>query len=269
MTQQFTFRKSFGQNFLKDTSIVRKIVSTVPLSKEDLVIEVGPGSGMLTKEIAPHVKQLLCYEIDTRLEETLARNLHDFKNIDIVFEDFMGRDISKDLLKYDYQKLYFIANLPYYITTPIIMKLIQSHLPFETITVMVQKEVGDRFSAQPGNKDYGSLTVFLNYYFEIKKEFIVSRNSFIPRPNVDSVIVTLRSRKSKLPVNDETFFFKLVKDSFQYKRKSIRNNLKNYDLNTIEFILKQYGYDLKVRAEALSPEIFVAISNELIKNSTQ
>ena len=156
MNQQFTFRKSFGQNFLKDTSIVRKIVATVPLTKEDLVIEVGPGSGMLTKEIAPHVKQMLCYEIDTRLEEILATNLQEFSNIDIVFEDFMTRDISADLAKYEYKKLYFIANLPYYITTPIITKLIESHLPFESITVMVQKEVGDRFSAKPSSKDYGS-----------------------------------------------------------------------------------------------------------------
>ena len=139
MNQQFTVRKSFGQNFLKDTSIVRKIVATVPLTKEDLVIEVGPGSGMLTKEIAPHVKQMLCYEIDTRLEEILATNLQEFYNIDIVFEDFMTRDISADLAKYEYKKLYFIANLPYYITTPIITKLIESHLPFESITVMVQK----------------------------------------------------------------------------------------------------------------------------------
>ena len=192
MNQQFTFRKSFGQNFLKDTSIVRKIVATVPLTKEDLVIEVGPGSGMLTKEIAPHVKQMLCYEIDTRLEEILATNLQEFSNIDIVFEDFMTRDISVDLAKYEYRNLYFVANLPYYITTPIITKLIESHLPFESITVMVQKEVGNRFSTKPGSKDYGSLTVFLNYYFDVKKEFVVSRNCFVPKPNVDSVIVSLK-----------------------------------------------------------------------------
>lgn len=268
MNQQFTFRKSFGQNFLKDTSIVRKIVATVPLTKEDLVIEVGPGSGMLTKEIAPHVKQMLCYEIDTRLEEILAINLQEFSNIDIVFEDFMTRDISVDLAKYEYKKLYFIANLPYYITTPIITKLIESHLPFESITVMVQKEVGDRFSAKPGSKDYGSLTVFLNYYFDVKKEFVVSRNCFVPKPNVDSVIVTLKKKETKFQVNNEEHFLKLVKDSFQYKRKSIRNNLKSYDLEKIESVLKAYGYDLKVRAESLQPEIFASISNELTKDNT-
>ena len=268
MNQQFTFRKSFGQNFLKDTSIVRKIVATVPLTKEDLVIEVGPGSGMLTKEIAPHVKQMLCYEIDTRLEEILATNLQEFSNIDIVFEDFMTRDISADLAKYEYKKLYFIANLPYYITTPIITKLIESHLPFESITVMVQKEVGDRFSAKPSSKDYGSLTVFLNYYFDVKKEFVVSRNCFVPKPNVDSVIVTLKKKETKFRVNNEEHFLKLVKDSFQYKRKSIRNNLKSYDLEKIELVLKTYGYDLKVRAESLQPEIFASISNELTKDNT-
>lgn len=268
MNQQFTFRKSFGQNFLKDTSIVRKIVATVPLTKEDLVIEVGPGSGMLTKEIAPHVKQMLCYEIDTRLEEILATNLQEFSNIDIVFEDFMTRDISADLAKYEYKKLYFIANLPYYITTPIITKLIESHLPFESITVMVQKEVGNRFSAKPGSKDYGFLTVFLNYYFDVKKEFVVSRNCFVPKPNVDSVIVTLKKKETKFRVNNEEHFLKLVKDSFQYKRKSIRNNLKSYDLEKIESVLKTYGYDLKVRAESLQPEIFASISNELTKDNT-
>ena len=172
------------------------------------------------------------------------------------------------ILQINEKNIYFIANLPYYITTPIITKLIESHLPFESITVMVQKEVGDRFSAKPSSKDYGSLTVFLNYYFDVKKEFVVSRNCFVPKPNVDSVIVTLKKKETKLQVNNEEHFLKLVKDSFQYKRKSIRNNLKSYDLEKIESVLKTYGYDLKVRAESLQPEIFASISNELTKDNT-
>ena len=161
--------------------------------------------------------------------------------------------------------LYFVSNVPYYITTPIILKLIESDLHFKKIVMMVQKEVGDRFSSIPGSKQYGSISVFLNYFYEVKKEFLVSRKQFIPEPNVDSVIISFTEKDNKLELNDFNHFERIVKDSFQFKRKTIRNNLKKYDLDLIEKVLSKYGYDLSVRAEMLSYEIFVSISNELTK----
>ena len=151
----------------------------------------------------------------------------------------------------------------YYITTPIILKLINSGLSFRKIVMMVQKEVGDRFSTKCGNKEYGSITVLLNYFYDIKKEFFVSRKQFVPEPNVDSVIISFVEKKEKLALNDFIFFEKLVRDSFQYKRKNLRNNLKGYDLEKIEKVLSEYNYDLTVRAEALPVEVFVKMANVL------
>ena len=165
----------------------------------------------------------------------------------------------------NYDNLYFVSNVPYYITTPILMKLINSNLKFNKIVMMVQKEVGDRFSTQCGNKEYGSITVLLNYFYNVKKEFFVSRKQFVPEPNVDSVIVSFSERNDKPELIDFKFFEKLVRDSFQYKRKTLRNNLKNYDLNAIENVLSKYELDLTVRAEALDVGIFVEIANELKK----
>ena len=164
--------------------------------------------------------------------------------------------------KEKYDNIYVIANLPYYITTPILEKLINLNIDFEMIRVMVQKEVGDRFTAKVGTKEYGSLTVYLNYNYDIKKEFIVSRNSFYPRPNVDSVIVSFYN-KERIKINNLSGFDKLIRDSFKYKRKTIKNNLKDYDLVLIENVLKKYGYDLSVRAEQLSVSIFCEIANML------
>ena len=158
--------------------------------------------------------------------------------------------------------MYVIANLPYYITTPIIERLISLDIPFELIRIMVQKEVGDRFCARVGTKEYGSFTVFLNYNFDVKRNFVVSRNCFFPRPNVDSVIVSLMS-KNKLFVSDKELFYKLVYDSFKFKRKTLRNNLKGYDLDVVSKVLEKYGFDLSVRAEQISVDIFCEISNEL------
>ena len=174
----------------------------------------------------------------------------------------MKRDILCDLNKYDYDHLYVIANLPYYITTPILEKIIDLDLDIEMIRVMVQKEVGDRFCASVGTKNYGSLTVYLNYNYDVKKEFIVNRNSFYPRPNVDSIVVSFY-KKNRTFVKDLTLFYKLVRDSFRFKRKTLRNNLKEYNLSLIEQVLNSNGYDLSVRAEQLSIEIFCEISNKL------
>ena len=259
----FIYKKSLGQNFLTDLNVLKRIVNSVPIEKNSLVIEIGPGSGNLTKELANVANQVLCYEIDSRLELVLDENLNDYKNVEVIFEDFLKSDIKEDLKNFNYDNLYLVANLPYYITTPIIEKVINSKLNFKYITVMVQKEVGERFNAKPGMREYNSLTVYLNYYFDIKREFIVSRNSFTPKPNVDSMVISLIKKENLLYLKSEEHFDKLIRDAFRFKRKNIRNNLKNYDLEKIENVLKKYNYDLTVRAEDLSLEIFVDISNSL------
>lgn len=257
------FKKKFGQNFLKDINVVKKIVRSAEIDGKSLVIEVGPGGGIMTRELSMVADNVLAYEIDEELKEEHAKRLGDRDNITILFQDFLESDIVKDVEKYDYDKLYFVSNVPYYITTPIILKLIESGLSFEKIVMMVQKEVGDRFSTKSGNKEYGSITVLLNYFYNIKKEFFVSRKQFVPEPNVDSVIISFSEKSDKLPLNDFKFFEKLVRDSFQYKRKTLRNNLKGYDLDKVSKVLEKYGKDLNVRAEALDVEVFVKIANEL------
>ena len=188
-------------------------------------------------------------------------------NVNIIYDDFLKRNVCDDIKDYTYSKLYVIANLPYYITTPIITKFIDDGIDVDKIIVMVQKEVGDRLSSKPNSKDYGSLTVFINYYFEVKKLFTVSKNVFVPKPNVDSVVISLEKKKNKLYVKNDKLFFKLVRDSFRQKRKTLRNNLKEYDMDIVGSVLCKYGYNTDVRAEALPLEIFVAISNELSKSS--
>lgn len=260
--ENFRFKKEYGQNFLNDDNIIKNIVHESNIKENSLVIEIGAGSGVLTKELSMYAKNVLAYEVDNRLEEILDQNLIGYNNIEIVFDDFLKRDIQEDIKNYSYDNIYVIANLPYYITTPILMKIINSKINFEGITIMIQKEVGERFSAKPGTRDYGSITVYLNYFFDIKKLFDVSRNCFNPKPNVDSVVISLRN-KEKLEVKNEELFFNLIHDSFQYKRKNIRNNLKNYDLDKICKVLSKYNLDLTVRAETLPIEIFVDIANNL------
>jgi len=260
--EDFNYKKSFGQNFINDKNIIYKIIDCSNIKENSLVIEIGPGSGNLTKELSKVSKYVLAYEIDDRLEDILDEKLVGCDNVTIIFQDFLQSDIMKDIKDYDYEHLYLTANIPYYITTPIILKLIKSKIKFENITLMMQKEVGERFSAKPGSKTYGSITVFLNYYFDIKKQFDVSRNLFTPKPNVDSVVLTLTLKNGRVAKNEE-LFFKVVRSAFQYKRKNIRNNLKNYDLKVIEEVLKRYNYDLTVRAEQLKLDIFIDIADAL------
>lgn len=256
------FKKKFGQNFLKDENIITKIVNSAEIEENALIIEIGPGSGALTKELIKK-GNVIAYEIDKDLENPLLEKFGNNTNIRFIFDDFLNRNVKKDIEPEKYNKLYVVANLPYYITTPIITKLIEEQLNVEKIVVMVQKEVGDRFSALPKTKDYSSITVFLNYYFEIKKLFVVSRNNFYPRPNVDSIIISLNRKEKMNKALNETLFFKLVRDSFQYKRKNLRNNLKQYNLGKIEKVLEKYGKDLTCRAEELTLEHFIEISNNL------
>ncbi len=259
------FKKKFGQNFLKDVNVVKKIVRTAEIDKKALVIEVGPGGAIMTRELASVAEYVLAYEIDTELQDELSKRLDGCDNVDVIFQDFLTSNLIEDVSKYNYEHLYFVSNVPYYITTPILMKLIESGLNFEKIVMMVQKEVGDRFSTKSGNKEYGSITVMLNYFYNVKKEFFVSRKQFVPEPNVDSVIVSFTEKKDKLPLKDFKFFEKLVRDSFQYKRKTLRNNLKGYDLEIIGNVLSKFEYDLNVRAEALDVDVFVEIANALKK----
>lgn len=259
----FNLKKMFGQNFIIDENVINNIITKSEIDKNTLVIEIGPGAGSLTYKLSKYAKNVLCYEIDTTLKDLLSDNLNGLDNVEIIYKDFLKADVFNDIKKYDYKKLYVVANLPYYITTPIIIKFIEESIPVEKIVVMVQKEVGDRFKATPNTKEYNSLSVYLNYYFDVKKILDVSKNVFIPKPNVDSIVVEFSKKKNMYELKNKEIFFKLVKDSFTQKRKTIKNNLKNYDLEKVEEILKKYNFDLSVRAEQLSIEIFVDIANNI------
>lgn len=264
-SSNFNFKKKFGQNFIIDENIIKSIVAKSDIDENTLVIEIGVGAGALTMELSQFAKNVLCYEIDETLKQVLDVTLQGRDNIDIIYKDFLKADIKNDIKKYDYKKIYVIANLPYYITTPIIMRIIESKIGVDKIVIMVQKEVGNRFKAEPNTKEYNSLSVFLNYYFDIKKILDVSRNVFMPKPNVDSIVVEFKKKDNMYEIKNEDFFFRLIRDSFVQKRKTIKNNLKNYDLSKIEKVLQKYNFDLSVRAEQLSIEIFIDLANELCK----
>ena len=259
----FNFKKKFGQNFLKDNNILNNIVSKSEVDKDTLVIEIGVGAASLTTLLSVSAKNVLAYEIDEELKPIIKETLKDRNNVEVKYQDFLKSNPKEDIKKYDFKKLYVVANLPYYITTPIIEKIINDKLGVDKIVIMVQKEVGDRFNAKVGSKEYNSLTIFLNYYFEISKLMNVSRNSFIPAPNVDSVVIEMKKREKKYNVNNEELFFKLVRDAFKYKRKNLKNNLKEYNLEKIEKVLNKNNMDLTIRAESLTIENFVEISNSL------
>lgn len=261
--KEFNFKKGFGQNFIIDENIINSIISKSNIDSNTLVIEIGPGAGSLTYKLCASAKEVLCYEIDSKLKQILEENLNIYNNYKIKYEDFLLADVKEDLKNYQYDKLYVVANLPYYITTPIIVKLIEEDINVDKIVVMVQKEVGDRFKAEPGSKDYGSLSVFLKYYFNVSKIMDVSKNVFIPKPNVDSIVVEFKRKKDLLKLNNKKLFFKLIRDSFKQKRKTLKNNLKEYDLSKIQEVLRKHNIDLSVRAEQLTLEIFVEIANNL------
>lgn len=255
------FKKKYGQNFLNDKNILNKIANVANTNPNDLIIEIGPGAGALTEELIKK-SQVLAYEIDNDLEE-LLRNKFKNNNFELIIDDFLKHDIKKDLESKKYEDLYIIANLPYYITTPIINKIIDDKLNVKKMVLMVQKEVGERFTASVGTKEYSSITVFLNYYFEVKKEFVVSKNSFYPRPNVDSIIVSFTRKEKEKRIKNEEQFFKLIRDSFVQKRKTLKNNLKDYDFSKVEQILLKNNLKLDVRAENIPYEVFIDISNNL------
>lgn len=260
---EINFKKKYGQNFLSDENILNKIVTQANIDRNTTIIEIGVGSGNLTKKLVEAAKNVIGYEIDESLRDVISQKLDSYSNLKIVYDDFLKRNVKDDLKDYNYEKLYVVANLPYYITTPIITKLIEDGIDIDKMVIMVQKEVGDRLNAMPDSKEYNSLTIFINYYFKVRKLFDVSRNSFVPRPNVDSIIVELAKREDKFSVNNKKLFFKLVRDAFCYKRKTLKNNLINYDLENILKVLKKYNLDLTVRAEHLTIEQFIDIANNI------
>lgn len=257
--RSFDYKKSLGQNFLKDKNIINKISESIKPTEEDLIVEIGPGAGALTNELVKKNCDVICFEIDTRLKEILEAI--DYPRLKIVFNDFLKVNLKEYIDETKYKHIYFVGNLPYYITTAIINKIIDESNPYE-ITVMVQKEVGDRFMSKPNSRDYGSLSVFLQYNFDVTRVVNVNKRCFEPVPKVDSVVVKL-SKNKKWEANNEEKFYKLVKDSFKQKRKNLRNNLRNYDLTKVEDVLKKHNKDLTARAESLSIEQFVEISNNL------
>ncbi len=261
-TYNFKFKKKYGQNFIIDVNIINNIVNKSEIDNSTLVIEIGPGAGSLTYKLVNKAKFVLCYEIDKSVDKILKSNLSSYNNYKVIYDDFLKRNIQDDIKNYKYDKLYVVANLPYYITTPIITKIVENKIDVNKMIIMVQKEVGERFKATSG-KDYNSLSIYLNYYFNISKIMDVSRNVFMPKPNVDSIVISLEKKVVKLNVKDEKLFFKLVRDSFRQKRKMLKNNLKMYNLEVINKVLHKNGYNLNNRAEQIPTNIFVEIANEL------
>ncbi len=257
----FVIKKKFGQNFIIDNNIINNIVNSAAIDSDTLVIEVGPGMGALTNELVKVAKNVLCYEIDTTLKPILEKI--DATNLEIIFADFLKRNVLDDIKKYEYKHLYLVANLPYYITTPILMKIIDENIPVEKIVVMVQKEVGDRFKAKEGSKDYSSLSIIFNYNYNIKKLMDISRHVFIPEPNVDSIVLGFETKTEKEFIKNSQLFYQLIRDAFTQKRKNLRNNLKKYDLEKVEKVLSNYGFDLSARAEQINYKIFIEIANNL------
>lgn len=268
----FTFKKSFGQNFLTDTNILQKIVDTAEIDDQVNVIEIGPGIGALTEFLAERAAEVMAFEIDHRLVPILADTLRDFDNVTVVNEDILKVDLAQHIQNFKNPDLPIkvVANLPYYITTPILMHLIESGIPFSEFVVMMQKEVADRISAQPNTKAYGSLSIAVQYYMTAKVAFIVPRTVFVPAPNVDSAILKMvRRPEPAVAVEDESFFFKISKASFTHRRKTLWNNLTGYFGKTEEVkdkltrALDQAGLSPSVRGEALSLEEFASLADAL------
>ena len=268
----FTFKKSFGQNFLTDTNILQKIVDTAEIDDQVNVIEIGPGIGALTEFLAERAAQVMAFEIDHRLVPILADTLRDFDNVTVVNEDILKVDLAQHIQNFKNPDLPIkvVANLPYYITTPILMHLIESGIPFSEFVVMMQKEVADRISAQPNTKAYGSLSIAVQYYMTAKVAFIVPRTVFVPAPNVDSAILKMvRRPEPAVAVEDEKFFFKVSKASFTHRRKTLWNNLTGYFGKTEEVkekltkALDQAGLSPSVRGEALSLAEFASLADAL------
>lgn len=272
----FTLKKSLGQNFLIDHNILHKIVSAANLTPQKGVLEIGPGIGALTQQLGKAAGRVVAVEIDQRLLPMLEETLSPYPHTTVVHGDVLKVDLKKLFEKHfqDVSQVSVVANLPYYVTTPIIMKLLEEKLPLENIVVMIQKEVADRMAAKPGGKDYGSLSIAVQYYCIPEVVAIVPRTVFIPQPNVDSAVIRLKVReKPPVEVDDEEFFFEVVQASFVQRRKTIYNNLaaKYFTRETkskLEVILQKSGIDPSRRGETLSMQEYSALSRNLARELT-
>ncbi|WP_156289981.1 16S rRNA (adenine(1518)-N(6)/adenine(1519)-N(6))-dimethyltransferase RsmA [Oceanobacillus salinisoli] len=269
---QFSFKKSLGQNFLVDVNILQNIIRHAGINKQTGALEIGPGIGALTEQLAIHADKVVAFEIDQRLLPILEDTLHDYSNVNLIHQDILKADIV-EVINENFQNdqdVHVVANLPYYITTPILMKLVRDKLPVSSITVMIQKEVAERMAAKPNTKSYGSLTIALQYYTEAEVVMTVPKSVFMPQPNVDSAILKLVLRETPpVHVDDEGFFFDLVKASFAQRRKTLQNNLKSYfedkyDKDMINDILEQSGIDGKRRGESLDIGEFAHLANTFL-----
>ncbi|MDD6201664.1 MAG: 16S rRNA (adenine(1518)-N(6)/adenine(1519)-N(6))-dimethyltransferase RsmA [Lachnospiraceae bacterium] len=266
----FNFQKKYGQNFLIDTRVLEKIIEESRITKEDCVLEIGPGIGTMTQYLAEHAKEVVAVEIDKALIPILEDTLSAYDNVTVINDDILKVDINQIVQEKNHGKaIKVVANLPYYITTPIIMGLFESHVPLKSITIMVQKEVADRMQVGPGSKDYGALSLAVQYYAKPRIVANVPPNCFMPRPNVGSAVIRLeRYEKPPVSVNDEKYMFALIRASFNQRRKTLVNGLLNAgNLNlTKEQILdalEQMELSPTVRGEALTLAQFAALSNLL------
>ena len=269
---QFTFQKKFGQNFLIDTHVLDKVIRAADITKDDMVLEIGPGIGTMTQYLSCAAGKVTAVEIDKTLIPILEDTLEGFDNVTVLNEDILKVDIARLVEEQNGGRpIKVVANLPYYITTPIIMGLFEQQVPVKSITVMVQKEVADRMQTGPGSKDYGALSLAVQYY---AKPYIVANvppNCFIPRPKVGSAVIRLeRYEKPPVQVEDEKLMFRLIRASFNQRRKTLANGLKNspelfYGKEEIEQAIQELGRGATIRGEALSLEEFAALSNILSK----
>lgn len=266
----FDFQKKFGQNFLIDERVLEKIISAAEVNKEDFVLEIGPGIGTMTQYLAENAREVMAVEIDKNLIPILSDTLSAYDNVSILNADILKVDIAKIVEEKNGGKpVKVVANLPYYITTPIIMGLFESHVPLESITVMVQKEVADRMQSGPGTKDYGALSLAVQFYSKAEIVANVPANCFMPRPNVGSAVIRLTCHEERpVDVKDENFMFKIIRASFNQRRKTLQNglnNASNLNVNKEQVVaaLEKMGLPATVRGEALSLEQFAALSNLL------
>ena len=267
---QFAFQKRFGQNFLIDSHVLDKIVNAAGITQDDCVLEIGPGIGTMTQYLAEHAGRVVAVEIDTNLLPIQAETLKDYSNVTVINEDILKVDMNQLVKEYNQGRpIKVVANLPYYITTPIIMGLFESNVPIENITVMVQKEVADRMQVGPGSKDYGALSLAVQYYAEPEIVANVPPNCFIPRPNVGSAVIRLtRHKEMPVEVKDPALMFKIIRASFNQRRKTLQNGLGNapelpYTKEQIAAAIAEMGLTPTIRGEALSLAQFAQLSDIL------